>query len=57
MFKLSDRVRATMQHLLWEGWYYCLSDGGKEGDKDKDKNDNHDVYVSDNEDLQITNLV
>ena len=23
-FKLSDRVRATMQHLLWEGWYYCF---------------------------------
>ena len=21
---LSDRVRATMQHLLWEGWYYCF---------------------------------
>ena len=24
IFKLSDRVRATMQHLLWEGWYYCF---------------------------------
>ena len=24
IFKLSGRVRATMQHLLWEGWYYCF---------------------------------